>query len=134
MTMNSLTKKGMNSTNISDLSQIRDKICYDADKFLTARIENASRNRIQQAAEAKCILVNGNPVKSNYKVKPYDIVSVVMDRPRYELEIIPENIPLNIVYEDDDVLVVNKPAGLCCTSRTWQLYWNFGQCPGILFP
>lgn len=82
------------------------------DKFLTARIENASRNRIQQAAEAKCILVNGNPVKSNYKVKPYDIVSVVMDRPRYELEIIPENIPLNIVYEDDDVLVVNKPAGL----------------------
>ena len=82
------------------------------DKFLTARIENASRNRIQQAAEAKCILVNGNPVKSNYKVKPYDIVSVVMDRPRYELEIIPENIPLNIVYEDKFLMVVNKPAGL----------------------
>ena len=82
------------------------------DKFLVARIENASRNRIQQAAEAKCILVNGNPVKSNYRVKPLDVVSVVMDRPRYESEIIPENIPLNIVYEDKEVLVVNKPAGL----------------------
>lgn len=82
------------------------------DKFLVARIENASRNRIQQAAEANCILVNGNPVKSNYRVKPLDVVSVVMDRPRYESEIIPENIPLNIVYEDKEVLVVNKPAGL----------------------
>ncbi|MCH5328202.1 MAG: RluA family pseudouridine synthase [Coprobacter sp.] len=82
------------------------------DKFLTARIENISRNRIQQAAEANCILVNGTAVKSNYRVKPDDIVSVVMDRPRYELEIVPEDIPLSIVYEDDDVLVVNKPAGL----------------------
>lgn len=82
------------------------------DKFLVARIEKSSRNRIQQAAEAGCILVNGKPVKSNYRVKPFDVVSVVMDRPRYELEIIPENIPLDIVYEDDFVLVVNKPPGL----------------------
>lgn len=82
------------------------------DKFLSARIEGTSRNRIQQAADAECILVNGAPVKSNYKVKPMDVVSLVMDRPRRELEILPENIPLDIVYEDDSLLVVNKPAGM----------------------
>lgn len=82
------------------------------DKFLVTRMENASRNRIQQAAEADCILVNGKPVKSNYRVKPLDVVSIVMDRPRYECEIIAQDIPLDIVYEDEDVLVVNKPAGL----------------------
>ncbi len=83
------------------------------DKFLVARMEKgSSRNRIQQAAEAGCILVNGNPVKSNYRVKPLDVVSIVMDRPRYEFEIIPQDIPLDVVYEDDTVLVVNKPAGL----------------------
>lgn len=82
------------------------------DKFLVSRLEKSSRNRIQQAADAGCILVNGKAVKSNYRVKPLDVVQVVMDRPRYELEIIPEDIPLDIVYEDDDLLVVNKPAGL----------------------
>lgn len=82
------------------------------DKFLVQRLEKSSRNRVQQAAEAGCILVNGKAVKSNYRVKPLDVVSVVMDRPRYEFEIIPENIPLDIVYEDADLLVVNKPAGL----------------------
>ena len=82
------------------------------DKFFVARMEKTSRNRIQQAADAGCILVNGRPVKSSYKVKPLDVVQIVMDRPRYELEIIPEDIPLDIVYEDDHVLVVNKPAGL----------------------
>ncbi|MEG0011589.1 MAG: S4 domain-containing protein, partial [Muribaculaceae bacterium] len=82
------------------------------DKFLVVRIENASRNRIQMAAEAGCILVNGKAVKSNYKVKPLDVVTVVMDRPRYENEITPEDIPLDIVYEDSELLVVNKPAGL----------------------
>ncbi len=82
------------------------------DKFLSARIENASRNRIQQASEAGYILVNGNPVKSNYRVKPFDVITIMMDYPRREVEIIPEDIPLNIVYEDDDVMLVNKPAGL----------------------
>ena len=82
------------------------------DKFLVDRIMNATRNRIQLAAEAGCILVNGKPVKSNYRVKPLDVVSIVMDRPKREIEIIPEEIPLNIVYEDEDLLVVNKPAGL----------------------
>lgn len=82
------------------------------DKFLTERLQNSSRNRIQQAADAGCILVNGRPVKSNYRVKPLDVVTVVMDRPRYENEVLLEPIPLDIVYEDDTVLVVNKPAGL----------------------
>lgn len=82
------------------------------DKFLVARLEKSSRNRVQQAAEAGCILVNGKPVKSNYRVKPLDVVTVVMDRPRYELEIVAEDIPLDIVYEDEHLLVVNKPAGL----------------------
>lgn len=82
------------------------------DKFLVDHIQKTSRNRIQQAAEADCVLVNGKPVKSNYRVKPNDVVTVVMDRPRYELEIIPEDIPLEIVYEDSELLVVNKPAGL----------------------
>ena len=82
------------------------------DKFLVARLESFSRNRVQQAAEAGCILVNGKAVKSNYRVKPLDVVSVVMDRPRYEFEIIPQDIPLDVVYEDKTVLVVNKPAGL----------------------
>lgn len=82
------------------------------DKFLVARMEKTSRNRIQQAADADCIIVNGRPVKSSYKVKAGDVVSIVMDRPRYELEIIPEDIPLDIVYEDDALLVVNKPAGM----------------------
>lgn len=82
------------------------------DKFLVDRMERTSRNRIQQAADAQCILVNGKPVKSSYKVKPCDVVSIVMDRPRYEFEIVAEDIPLDIVYEDREVLVVNKPAGL----------------------
>ena len=82
------------------------------DKFLVDRMEKTSRNRIQQAADAGCIIVNGKAAKSSYKVKPGDIVSIVMDRPRYEFEIIAEDIPLDIVYEDSDLLVVNKPAGL----------------------
>ena len=82
------------------------------DKFLVQRLEKSSRNRVQQAAEAGCILVNGKAFKSNYRVKPLDVVSVVMDRPRYEFEITAEDIPLDIVYEDREVLVVNKPAGL----------------------
>ena len=83
------------------------------DKYLVERIKGTSRNRIQNAAEAQCIRVNGRAVKSNYRVHPGDEISVVMDRPRYENEIIAQDIPLNIVYEDEDLLVVNKPAGMC---------------------
>jgi len=82
------------------------------DKYLVDRLMNATRNRIQLAAEAGCILDNDKQVKSNYRVKPFDEISIVMDRPRRELEIIPENIPLDIVYEDAELMVINKPAGL----------------------
>ncbi|PIF05289.1 MAG: RNA pseudouridine synthase [Draconibacterium sp.] len=82
------------------------------DKFLSNRINNASRSRLQQAAEAGNILVNNVSVKSNYKVKPNDDIQIVMDYPKQELKIIPEDIPLNIEYEDDQLVVVNKPAGL----------------------
>ncbi|MGD9557839.1 MAG: RluA family pseudouridine synthase [Mangrovibacterium sp.] len=82
------------------------------DRYLVNRIDSVSRNRIQTAADAGCILVNGSPVKSNYKVKPGDEISIVMDFPRRELKIIPEPVPLNVVFEDDQLLVVNKPAGL----------------------
>ncbi len=82
------------------------------DKFLFDRIPNASRNRIQKAADAGFIIVNGKAVKSSYKVKPCDAISVMMDRPRYENEVIPEDIPLDIVYEDAWLMVVNKPAGM----------------------
>ncbi len=82
------------------------------DKFIVNRIDSASRSKIQAAADAGNILVNGKSVKSNYKVKPGDEVSVVMDFPRRELKIIAEDIPLNVVYEDDQLIVINKPAGL----------------------
>ena len=82
------------------------------DKYLFDRLTNASRNRIQKAADAGFVMANGKPVKSSYKVKPLDVITVMMDRPRYENEVIPEDIPLDIVYEDKYLMVVNKPAGL----------------------
>jgi len=82
------------------------------DKFLVDRIVGTSRNRIQNAADGGFILVNGKPEKSNYKVRPGDVVQVMMDRPRHTTVIVPENKPLDIVYEDEDLLVVNKPAGM----------------------
>lgn len=75
-------------------------------------MEGVSRNRIQAAADAGNILVGGTPVKSSYKVKPLDRISIVMPYPLRELEIVPENIPLDIRYEDDDLIIVNKPAGM----------------------
>ena len=82
------------------------------DKFLVNRMEGTSRNRIQAASDAGCIMANGQPVKSSYKVKPNDIITIVLDYPKRELKIIDEDIPLNVVYEDEHLLVVNKPAGL----------------------
>lgn len=82
------------------------------DKFLSNRIMSATRSRLQAAADDGKILVNTVSVKSSYKVKPGDEISIVMDYPRRELKIIAEDIPLNIVYEDDDLMVVNKPPGL----------------------
>ena len=81
------------------------------DKYLSIRMD-ASRTRIQNAANAGNILVNNETVKPNYKVKPDDIIQIVLPNPPREIELIPQNIPLDIVYEDDDVLVVNKAAGM----------------------
>lgn len=82
------------------------------DKYLFEKLVNSSRNRIQQAADAGFIMANGKPIKSSYKIKPLDTITVMMDRPRYENEIKPEDIPLDVVYEDNDLMVINKPAGL----------------------
>ena len=82
------------------------------DKFLFNRLEKISRVKIQDAAESGCIIVNGIPVKSSYRVKPKDSISVVLPYPRREITIIPENIPLDIVYEDSDLIVINKKAGM----------------------
>jgi len=82
------------------------------DKYVTAHIEGISRSRIQAAADAAYILVNGKAVKSSYSVKPSDTISIVMPYRRRGLEVLPENIPIDIVFEDDEVMVINKPAGL----------------------
>lgn len=82
------------------------------DKFLMNLVENATRNKIQKAAETGNIYVNDVAVKSNHKVKANDVVRVLMEQPPFENIIVPENIPLDIVYEDDQLLVINKPAGL----------------------
>ncbi len=95
------------------------------DKFLTCRMENTSRNRIQAAADGGNILVNGKAAKSSYKVKPLDRISIVMPYPRRELEIVAEDIPLDIVYEDDDLLVVDKAAGMV-------VHPGFGNYTGTL--
>lgn len=82
------------------------------DKFISSRLENTSRTRVQNAANAGCILVNNSPVRPNYRVKPGDIIQVVLPTPPREIELIPENIPVKIVYEDEDVIVVNKEPGM----------------------
>ncbi len=82
------------------------------DKYLSEHMAGTSRNRIQNAADAGNVLVNGKAVSSNHKIKPLDVIQVLLDHEPRDFTIQPENIPLNIVYEDDDVLVVNKQAGL----------------------
>ena len=82
------------------------------DKFLVDHVANTSRNKIQQAADAGSIVVNGKVVKSNYKVKPLDEIVITYNTPAYDNSIVPEDIPLDVVYEDDVLMVVNKPAGL----------------------
>ena len=95
------------------------------DKFLMNFIENASRNKIQQSARDGYVHVNGNPVKVNYKVKGGDIVTVEYKNPPREHELIPEDIPINIIYEDDDILIVNKEAGMV-------VHPGFGNWEGTL--
>ena len=82
------------------------------DKFLMNALENTTRSKIQKAADSGAIFVNDIPVKSNYKVKPDDVVRVMLEHPPYEHLLKGENIPLDIVYEDDQLIVINKPAGM----------------------
>lgn len=82
------------------------------DKYLMNFIENATRNKIQAAAKAGSVFVNGTPVKSNYKVRPLDNIRVLLSHPPHENLLVGENIPINIVYEDDELIVVDKPAGM----------------------
>ena len=82
------------------------------DKYLIDRLPNTSRNKIQFAAKNGNVHVNGNPVKQNYKVKPHDEVAIVMPYPVREIELIPQDIPLDIIYEDDQLIVLNKPANM----------------------
>lgn len=82
------------------------------DKYMFERLQHSSRNRIQKAADSGFVHVNDCPVKSNYKVRPFDVITLMLDRPHFDTSIKAENIPLNIVYEDDQVMVINKPAGL----------------------
>ncbi len=95
------------------------------DKFLLNRLESTSRNRIQQSATAGFIQVNGKAVKSNYKVKAEDVVVVMFTNPKRELELIPQDLPIDIVYEDDDLVVLNKEAGMV-------VHPGFGNYTGTL--
>ncbi len=82
------------------------------DKFLSDKIETYSRTKIQQSADNGFLFANGCAIKSNYKVKPGDVITIELDYPKHELEIIPEEIPLHIVYEDEHLLVIHKPPGM----------------------
>jgi 23S rRNA pseudouridine1911/1915/1917 synthase len=82
------------------------------DKFLMTRIEGATRNKLQQAISLGMVLVNGKEVKANYKIKPLDSVIVYSDMSPDETDVIPEKMDLNIVYEDADLMLINKPAGM----------------------
>lgn len=85
---------------------------YRIDKFLMNRIEGATRNKIQQAIEAERVLINDKPVKSNYKVRANDKIVLYESRLPESTEIIPEDVPIDIIYEDEDLMVINKPAGM----------------------
>ena len=90
----------------------RGQVAVRVDKFLFEKLQHSSRNRIQKAADAGFVHVNDKPVKSNYKVRPGDSVTLMLDRPHFDTTIEPEDIPLEVVYEDDQLMVINKPAGM----------------------
>jgi 23S rRNA pseudouridine1911/1915/1917 synthase len=88
------------------------QIMLRIDKFLMTRLANATRSKIQQGCDADCVLVNGKPVKSSYRIKPFDEISVLMSTPPRDIEVLAEDIPINVVYEDDYICVVNKEPGM----------------------
>ena len=107
------------------------------DKWLMHKVANASRTKVQAAIEAGCVLVNGKTIKSNYKIKPSEQVRVLLPEAPRDTTVYPENIPLNIVYEDDDLLVVNKVAGMVVHpgfnnyngTLVNALVYHFGELP-----
>lgn len=107
------------------------------DKFLTDRLPNATRNRVQDAIRDGFVLVNEKPVKPNYKIHPEDTITVSLPEPPRDTDVVPENIPLNIVYEDEHLLVVNKEAGMVVhpAFNNWSgtlvnaLTYHFQQLP-----
>lgn len=109
------------------------------DKFLMARLANATRTRIQEGIHHAFIKVNDKPIKPNYKVHPGDVVTVLLPEPPRDTEVVPENIPLNIVFEDDHLLVINKPAGMVVhpAYQNWTgtvvnaLAYHFQQLPQL---
>ena len=107
------------------------------DKFLTDRIANATRTKVQAAIDAGFVTVNGKEVKSNHRIHPHDVIVVALPEPPRDTDIKPEDIPLNIVFEDDHLLVVNKPAGMVVhpAHENWTgtlvnaLVWHFSNLP-----
>lgn len=109
------------------------------DRFLTDKLANATRNRIQNAIDEGKVLINGQPTKANYKIKPGDLIAVMMEEPKRDFEVLPEEIPLDILYEDDSLLIVNKPAGMVVhpAHGNWSgtlvnaLAYHFKQLPEL---
>lgn len=109
------------------------------DRFLTDKLANATRNRIQNAIDEGKVLINGQPTKANYKIKPGDLIAVMMEEPKRDFEVLPEEIPLEILYEDDSLLIVNKPAGMVVhpAHGNWSgtlvnaLAYHFKQLPEL---
>jgi len=109
------------------------------DKFLLNRLEHTSRSRIQHVVDAGNILVNAKPAKPSYKVKPGDVITIVLAYPPRDIEVYPENIPLDIFYEDEDIILVNKPAGMVVHpgfnnydgTLVNALAWHFDHLPSM---
>ncbi|MFD2200102.1 RluA family pseudouridine synthase [Shivajiella indica] len=109
------------------------------DKFLTDKVANATRNKVQNAIDLGNVLVNGKPTKSNYKIKPSDEIKVFLEKPPRDTEVVPEKIPLDILFEDEHLLVVNKPAGMVVhpAHGNWTgtlvngLVYHFNQLPTL---
>jgi len=107
------------------------------DKFLMARLPNVTRTKIQNGIHDGFVKVNEQPIKPNYKVRPGDVITVSFPEPPRDTDVVPENIPLNIVYEDEYLLVVNKPAGMVVhpAYQNWNgtlvnaLTWHFQNLP-----
>ena len=107
------------------------------DKFLTDKIANATRNKVQQGIETEAVRVNDRPVKPSYKVQPLDVITVSLPEPPRDTDVLPEDIPLNIVFEDDELLIINKPAGMVVhpAYQNWTgtlvnaLTYHFRQLP-----